>query len=124
MAVRHLPIALLLTAAIGCGPGCERATRSSESSAQPAAAPAQLPPWPRESDDAQGERPRPAPAELVELVGEYGSDNETVYVFERAGNLWLLVDRRSNACRLSADQNRRLHFVADSTCGSRPVLFT
>jgi D-alanyl-D-alanine dipeptidase len=40
----------------------------------------------------QMEKPPPVPAELAGLVGEYGPDYDVLYVFERDGRLWALIE--------------------------------
>jgi D-alanyl-D-alanine dipeptidase len=37
-------------------------------------------------------KPRPAPDRFLKLVGEYGWDHDVLYVFEREGRLWALIE--------------------------------
>ncbi len=37
-------------------------------------------------------RPRPAPVLFRGLIGEYGWDHEILYIFEREGQLWVLIE--------------------------------
>jgi D-alanyl-D-alanine dipeptidase len=41
---------------------------------------------------AAEERPEPSPARWNGLIGEYGWDHNTLYVFEREGRLWTLIE--------------------------------
>jgi serine beta-lactamase-like protein LACTB len=38
------------------------------------------------------EKPKPAPAKWLGLIGEYGWDHNTLYVFEKDGRLWALIE--------------------------------
>jgi serine beta-lactamase-like protein LACTB len=38
------------------------------------------------------EKPKPAPAKWLGLIGEYGWDHNTLYVFEKDGKLWALIE--------------------------------
>jgi serine beta-lactamase-like protein LACTB len=38
------------------------------------------------------DRPKPAPAKWSGLIGEYGWDHNTLYVFEKDGRLWALIE--------------------------------
>jgi serine beta-lactamase-like protein LACTB len=38
------------------------------------------------------EKPKPAPAKWRALIGEYGWDHNTLYVFEKDGRLWALIE--------------------------------
>ena len=38
-------------------------------------------------------KPAPAPEKLRELIGEYGPDYDTLYIFERGGKLWALIEQ-------------------------------
>jgi D-alanyl-D-alanine dipeptidase len=61
----------------------------------------QTPPWPREPDQPDAPKPLPAARAVAELVGEYearGDSNGSVsrlYLLEKDGRLWSIVDRGS-----------------------------
>ena len=38
-------------------------------------------------------KPAPAPEKLRGLIGEYGADYDTLYIFERGGKLWTLIEQ-------------------------------
>lgn len=38
-------------------------------------------------------KPAPAPAKYRGLIGEYGPDYDTLYIFERGGKLWTLIEQ-------------------------------
>ena len=55
---------------------------------------AQAPAWPREAENPSAPKPAPPPAALVPLIGEYeGSSGAHLYVLERDGRLWTILDR-------------------------------
>ena len=39
------------------------------------------------------DKPAPAPQKWRELIGEYGPDYDTLYIFERDGKLWALIEQ-------------------------------
>lgn len=41
---------------------------------------------------ASVDRPRPIPASWLGLIGEYGWDHNTLYIFEKEGRLWALIE--------------------------------
>ena len=55
---------------------------------------AQAPAWPREPENPTAPKPAPPPAALAPLIGEYeGPSGEHLYVLERDGRLWTILDR-------------------------------
>ena len=44
-------------------------------------------------------KPKPAPADFGKLIGEYGPDHNITYVFEKDGDLWILIEQ-FDFCRL------------------------
>src|SRR6185436_14357129 len=55
---------------------------------------AQVPAWPREAESPAAPKPAPPSAAMVSLIGEYeGSSGARLYVLERDGRLWTILDR-------------------------------
>lgn len=57
----------------------------------------QVPSWPREAEQPSAPKPAAAPQSLRALVGEYGTENEPVYVFEQDGTLFSIIGRAAPA---------------------------
>ncbi len=49
---------------------------------------AQIEPWARESDDTDAPKPKAPPQKWLGLIGEYGPEQEPLYILERGGKLW------------------------------------
>lgn len=61
--------------------------------AQAADRPMQVEPWPREPENPAWQKPSAPPAGWLALIGEYGSEKEPLYVYEREGQLWATLGR-------------------------------
>jgi D-alanyl-D-alanine dipeptidase len=120
---RRYVLTTLLVTGLGSNLACGRGDTRPANTPRPTAAPAQVEPWPREADDVGDQKPQPSPPGFSGLVGEYGAENEPVYVLEREGSLWFVIGR-GQACRLAADRSDPRRFVADRTCGSTTAVFT
>ena len=44
-------------------------------------------PWPRETEQPDAPKPKDVPRQWRDLIGEYGPENEPIYVLENAGDL-------------------------------------
>ena len=55
---------------------------------------AQAPAWPRDAEAPAAPRPAPPPPAMAPLIGEYkGPSGAHLYVLERDGRLWTILDR-------------------------------
>src|SRR5262245_30233942 len=82
----------------------------------------QAEPWPREPENPRAVKPKAAPERWVRLIGEYGPENEPLYILENDAKLWALFGR-SEAMPLQEIRRDTFGFAASQSTPGRQIRF-